>query len=155
MQTRKSVTIANELVGVVETASQKLRLLQETEVSQKPAPGKWSKKEILGHLIDSATNNHQRFVRAQMTDALTFPGYEQDEWVRRQDYNAKPWNELVELWRLFNRHVAHIIRNLSEEKIQTPVRIGQAAEPMALGLIVEDYLTHMRHRLHQLGVVNV
>ena len=155
MQTRKSVTIANELVGVVETASQKLRLLQETEVSQKPAPGKWSKKEILGHLIDSATNNHQRFVRAQMTDELTFPGYEQDEWVRRQDYNAKAWNELVELWRLFNRHVAHIIRNLSEEKIQTPVRIGQSAEPMALGLIVEDYLTHMRHHLHQLGVVNV
>jgi len=155
MQTRKVVTIANELVGVVETSSQKLRLLQETEVSLKPAPGKWSKKEILGHLIDSATNNHQRFVRAQITDELTFPGYEQDEWVRRQDYNAKPWNELVELWRLFNRHVAHIIRNISEENMQTPCRIGQAAEPIALGVIVEDYLSHMRHHLHQLGVVNV
>jgi len=155
MQTRKVVTIANELVGVVETASHKLRLLQETEVSLKPAPGKWSKKEILGHLIDSATNNHQRFVRSQMTDELSFPGYEQDEWVRRQDYNSKPWNELVELWRLFNRHVAHIIRNLSEEKLQTPCRIGQSAEPVALGLIVEDYLSHMRHHLHQLGVVNV
>src|SRR4030095_2595683 len=73
MQTRKVVSIANELVGVVETASQQLRLLQETEVSLKPAPGKWSKKEILGHLIDSATNNHQRFVRTQMTEELIFP----------------------------------------------------------------------------------
>src|SRR5215471_13224897 len=143
MQTRKVVTIANELVGVVETASQKLRLLQETEVSLKPAPGKWSKKEILGHLIDFATNNHQRFVRAQMTDELTFSGYEQDEWVRRQDYNVKPWNELVELWRLFNRYVAYIIRNLSEEKVQTPCRIGKSTEPAPLGLIVEDYLSHI------------
>jgi len=155
MQTRKAVTIANELVGVVETASQKLRLLQETEVTLKPAPGKWSKKEILGHLIDSATNNHQRFVRAQMVEELTFPGYEQDEWVRRQDYNAKPWNELVELWRLLNRHVAHIIRNVSEENMQTPCRIGQSATPVEMGAIVEDYLGHMRHHLHQLGVVNV
>jgi hypothetical protein len=155
MQTRRAVTIANELVGVVETASQKLRLIQETEASQKPAPGKWSRKEIIGHLIDSATNNHQRFVRAQMVDELTFPGYDQDEWVRRQDYNTKPWSELVELWRLINRHVAHIIRNLSQEKFQTPCRIGEAPEPTALGLIVEDYLTHLRHHLHQIGVVNV
>src|SRR5262252_10395120 len=104
-------SVANDLLSALDAAD-RLHLIGEAAASRRPAPGKWSKKEILGHLIDSATNNHQRFVRAQISDELTFPGYEQDEWVRRQDYNSKPWNELVELWRLFNRHVAHIIRNL-------------------------------------------
>jgi hypothetical protein len=157
MPTRKSAVIANELVGAVETASAKLKLLQETEVTSKPTPNKWSKKEILGHLMDSASNNHQRFVRAQMINGASefvFPGYEQDDWVRRQDYNAKPWTELVELWRLFNRHVAHALRGISDDKLNTNCRIG-SGEPVTLGFMAEDYLTHMKHHLAQLGVTNV
>jgi DinB superfamily len=157
MPTRKSVVIANELVGAVETASAKLKLLHETEVTLKPTPNKWSKKEILGHLMDSASNNHQRFVRAQMIDGageFAFPGYEQDDWVRRQDYNSKPWTELVELWRLFNRHVAHALRSIADDKLETHCRIG-SGEPVTLGFIAEDYLTHMKHHLEQLGVTNV
>jgi hypothetical protein len=157
MPNRKAITIANELVGAVETASGKLKLLHETDVTVKPAPGKWSKKEILGHLMDSASNNHQRFVRAQMLEKLgefAFPGYDQDEWVRRQDYNSKPWIELIELWRLYNRHVAHAMRNIPDEKLATICRIG-SDEPVALGSIAEDYLAHMRHHLSQLGVTNV
>jgi len=154
MPNRKSIAIANELVGAVETASAKLKLLQETEVTLKPAPGKWSKKEILGHLMDSACNNHHRFVRAQMVDDFTFPGYDQDEWVRRQDYNSKPWVELIELWRLYNRHVSHAIRGIAEDKLETTCRIG-SGEPVTLGFIAEDYLTHMKHHLEQLGVTNV
>jgi hypothetical protein len=157
MPTRKSAIIANELVGVVETASAKLKLLQETEVTLKLNPNKWSKKEILGHLMDSASNNHQRFVRAPMlngTGEFTFPGYEQDDWVRRQDYNSKPWTELVELWRLFNRHVAHALRGISDDKLGTHCRIG-SGEPVTLGFMAEDYLTHVKHHLAQLGVTNV
>jgi len=154
MSTRRSITVANELVGVVETSSAKLRLLHETEVTLKPAPGKWSKKEILGHLLDSATNNHQRFIRAQMTEEFVFPGYDGDEWVRRQDYNSKPWMELVDLWRLFNRHVAHTMRNIPGEKLEMLCKIG-SGDPVTLGFIVEDYLTHLKHHLAQLGVVNV
>jgi hypothetical protein len=157
MTIRKSIAIANELVGAVETASAKLRLLQETEVTLKPAPGKWSKKETLGHLMDSASNNHQRFVRAQlMADfgEFVFPGYDQDEWVRRQDYNSKPWVELIELWRLYNRHVAHALRSIADEKLETKCRIG-SGEPATLGFIAEDYLSHMKHHLAQLGVTNV
>jgi hypothetical protein len=158
MPTRKSVVIANELVGAVETASAKLKLLHETEVTLKPTPNKWSKKEILGHLMDSASNNHQRFIRAQMVDGdseFAFPGYEQDDWVRRQDYNSKPWTELVELWRLFNRHVAHALRGIADDKLEkTHCRIG-SGEPVPLGFIAEDYLTHMKHHLAQLGVTNV
>jgi hypothetical protein len=157
MPNRKSVIIANELVGVVETASAKLKLLQETEVTVKPNPSKWSKKEILGHLMDSASNNHQRFVRAQMVDGageFAFPGYDGDDWVRRQDYNSKPWTELVELWRLFNRHVAHALRGIADDKLETNCRIGSGG-PVTLGFIAEDYLTHMKHHLAQLGVTNV
>ena len=157
MPTRKSAIIANELVGVVETASAKLKLLQETEVTLKPNPNKWSKKEILGHLMDSASNNHQRFVRAQMlngTGEFVFPGYEQDDWVRRQDYNSKLWTELVELWRLFNRHVAHALRGIPDDKLETNCRIGSGG-PVTLGFIAEDYLTHIKHHLAQLGVTNV
>jgi len=154
MPNRKSIAIANDLVGAIETASAKLKLLQETEVTLKPAPGKWSKKEILGHLMDSACNNHHRFVRAQMVDDFTFPGYDQDEWVRRQDYNSKPWVELIELWRLYNRHVAHALRGIPEDKLETTCRIG-SGEPVTLEFIAEDYLTHMKHHLEQLGVTNV
>jgi len=157
MPSRKSAIIANELVGAVETATAKLKLLQETEATLKPHPNKWSKKEILGHLMDSASNNHQRFVRAQMIDGgveFVFPGYEQDEWVRRQDYNSKPWSELVELWRLFNRHVAHALRSVTDDKLETSCRIGSGGS-VTLGFIAEDYLTHMKHHLAQLGVTNV
>ncbi|HLQ76112.1 MAG TPA: DinB family protein [Terriglobia bacterium] len=154
MPTRKTIAIANELVGIVETAAAKLRLLQETEVTLKTSPVKWSKKEILGHLMDSATNNHQRFIRAQMIHEFSFPGYEQDEWVRRQDYNAKAWTELIDLWRLYNRHVAHAMRNIPEDKLDTVCRIGNG-DPVTLGFIAEDYVTHLKHHLAQLGVTNV
>jgi len=157
MPIRKTVAVANDLVGAVETASAKLKLLHETEVTVKPTPNKWSKKETLGHLMDSASNNHQRFIRAQMMEEsgeFVFPGYDQDEWVRRQDYNSKPWIELVELWRLYNRHVAHVLRSIADEKLETKCRIGSGG-PVTLGFIAEDYLVHMKHHLAQLGVTNV
>ena len=73
--------IAARLRERVERAAQLLRSVSEAEAARQPAPGKWSKKEILGHLVDSASNNHQRFVRARFQDELVFPGYEQDDWV--------------------------------------------------------------------------
>ena len=73
-------------------------------VSIKVQGGSWTKKEILGHLIDSAAINHQRFVRAQFTDDLVFDGYVQDDWVKVQDYQNRDWRELVELWHGYNRH---------------------------------------------------
>jgi hypothetical protein len=89
-----------------------------------------------------------------MSEEFDFPGYEQDEWVRRQDYTSKPWVELVDLWRLFNRHVAHTLRNIPGEKLETICRIG-SGDPVTLGFIMEDYLAHLKHHLAQLGVVNV
>src|SRR5919202_4025141 len=100
----------------VEEASARLLLISEEESERKPAPGKWSAKEIIGHLIDSASNNHQRFVRAQFTDDLLFPGYEQEAWVSCQQYRRESWQLLVQLWKSFNLHLAHLME-------QTPPQV--------------------------------
>ena len=145
-------TVAEELITTVEAAYEQLRMLAEPHVSTKPAPGKWSKKELIGHLIDSATNNHQRFIRAQQVEPFIFPRYEQDDWVDRQRYNTGSWEELVDLWRLYNRHLSRVIEGIPEEKLGVICTIGPY-EPVTLAYLVEDYLAHLRHHLRQLGTL--
>jgi hypothetical protein len=144
-------TFAAELVEVVKTVSQRLENVSEEEASVRPSANDWSKKEIVGHLIDSATNNHHRFIRAQQEDELVFPAYEQEEWVRLQEYITSSWEQLVSLWRLYNLHLAHIVRHISSEKLETVCRIG-SNEPVTLRYLVEDYLVHMRQHVKQLGL---
>jgi len=146
------INVATELIRVVDEAAESLRHVDEADASRRPAADKWSKKEILGHLLDSATNNHHRFVRAQQVEEFLFPKYEQEEWVRVQEYAASSWPELIELWRLYNRHLAQVIRHLPEEKLEVRCRIGPAA-PVSLGDLVEDYLVHLKHHLQQIGVL--
>lgn len=140
---------ASELTRVVDSAAEKLKTLDEDSVRFKDDPSKWSSQEILGHLIDSATNNHQRFIRAQEGDILVFPGYEQDHWVRAQAYNETPWPELVELWQLYNRHLAHVMVQVPEDKLAVECRIGPY-EPVTLEYLIEDYLVHLKHHLKQI-----
>jgi hypothetical protein len=144
----------------ISTASQ--RLLQiSAEQSQVPrAEGKWSPKEIIGHLIDSASNNHQRFVRAQFTDDLVFAGYEQEGWVRAQNYQAEPWPELVQLWQLYNQHILHVMSFVPEEartKLRYKHNLHQIAsdslsenEPVTLDWFMRDYVDHMKKHLKQI-----
>ena len=122
----------------------KLRKLEPATVNVKPAPDRWSVAELIGHLIDSACNNHQRFVRAQFCDELTFPKYEQNEWVSAADYGNCNWTSLVDLWYHYNRLVAHIIRNLPESKVSIPCTITPY-ETVTLGDLVTDYLEHLNH----------
>src|SRR5262245_42608651 len=103
--------IADDLRATVENAARELRRLDPATLAHRPAPDRWTIKEVIGHLIDSAANNHQRFVRAQFTKELVFPKYEQNEWVGSQHYNDVDWDELVELWRRYNLHLAHVIRH--------------------------------------------
>ena len=137
------------MTQLVETTAATLVLFDEEAVGVKPEPTKWSIQEILGHLIDSAANNHQRFVRAQNGGVLVFPKYEQDDWVSVQQYNERSWLELVELWRLYNRHLAHVIAGIAENKLSIECRIGPS-EPVSLQYLVEDYLVHMKHHLKQI-----
>ena len=90
---------ADDLRATVGRASASLSAMPDEAAARRPAPGKWSAKEIIGHLVDSAANNHQRFVRAQFQDDLIFSGYAQDRWVSVQRYQDAPWQDLVTLWR--------------------------------------------------------
>jgi hypothetical protein len=149
-QSRYSVdVVAERLEHVVEVTAQQLKSLDESIVAAKPAPDKWSIKEIIGHLLDSATNNHQRFIRAQDADPFIFPRYYQDMWVGAQGYNDAPWPELLELWRLYNRHLAHVMRRVPAEKLEVECRIGEF-EPVTLGFLITDYLDHLNHHLRQI-----
>ena len=143
--------VAAELCEVTEVTSQRLAKVNAEETSRRPSSGEWSKKEILGHLIDSATNNHHRFVRALQDNGLVFPAYEQEDWVRLQAHNRRPWEQLVSLWKLYNLHLAHIVRQMPSEKLETPCSIG-SYEPVTLRHLIEDYLVHTKQHLKQLGL---
>lgn len=139
-------SVADELTQLVDSTTQKLKNLDSSRTTARPAPGKWSIQEILGHLVDSACNNHQRFVRALEVDELVFPKYTQDPWVDLQGYNDSPWLELLTLWRTFNLHLAHLIRRIPDNKLAVRCYIGDY-EPATLQWLVEDYVVHMRHHL--------
>lgn len=154
------VDVARELRLAVDDASMKLRKISDGKASEPVAPGKWSPKEIIGHLIDSASNNHGRFVRAQLTDDLVFPGYDQERWVRVQQYARANWNELIALWRVFNHHIANLV-----ERIPPDVASMQRAhhnldeiawktvatdKPATLEYFVRDYVGHLKHHLSQI-----
>ncbi|HEY3045526.1 MAG TPA: DinB family protein, partial [Vicinamibacterales bacterium] len=108
--------IAGELQQTVEAALVKLCSMSDSDAARPRAPGKWSPKQIVGHLIDSAANNHQRFVRAQQAPALEFPAYEQDHWVGCQHYEDRGWADLTSLWHAYNRHLAHVIAQIPEAR---------------------------------------
>ena len=97
------------LRAAIATASPRLSAISDADAAKPPAPGKWSPKQVIGHLIDSASNNHQRFVRANFTDDLIFPGYDQERWVSLGQYADAPWESLVTLWREFNLQIARVM----------------------------------------------
>lgn len=121
----------------------------EVESEQRPAPQRWTKKEVLGHLIDSASNNHQRFVRGQITSGQHFPGYEQEQWVRIQRYQSARWSDLIDLWRGYNTHLLHVAECMSVEGQRATCRVGGGAEVTLVELFV-DYVDHLEHHLRKM-----
>lgn len=146
----------------IDSAEAHLLQVSEQESTIVAVEGKWSPKEIIGHLIDSAANNHQRFVRAQFTEDLVFPGYEQERWVEVQHYNEESWDQLVQLWRCYNLHLLHIIANMPDRILTLPrtkhslhqISWQTVAEDEAVTLeyLVRDYLKHLKNHLRQLGL---
>jgi len=90
-------------------ATARFRDITPEQSRRESAPDTWAPIEILGHLVDSAANNHLRFVCAQFTDDLVFPGYEQDGWVSVQKYHDESWSDLIQLWSSNNLHLLHLI----------------------------------------------
>jgi DinB family protein len=144
--------VSTELLQTIDAALPKLRSISDPDAARPRAPGKWSPKQVIGHLIDSASNNHQRFVRAQQGNALTFPPYAQEHWVACQHYTDRSWDEIVTLWHAYNCHLAHVIRHIPEERRQVPCVI-ESPSPVTLGFLADDYGKHLRHHLTQVGVV--
>jgi hypothetical protein len=142
--------LSEKLTQAVDAAQVVLRRVTEQDSIMPALPGGWSRKQVLGHLIDSASNNHQRFVRAALQPTLALPGYDQDGCVRVQAVQEAPWSLLVALWGEYNRYLAHVIAHLPAGKLETICRIG-ANEPVTLRFIAEDYLQHMLHHLRQIG----
>ncbi len=142
-------TVSEEIRRRIATAKPKLLEISPETARAKPGPDRWSKQEMLGHLIDSATNNHQRFVRGALDLAGDFPVYQQNEWVAAQRYNEAEWAELVELFAHYNLHLARVIDGLPAEVLSNPCNIGEA-EPVTLRFVIEDYLSHLLHHLDRL-----
>ena len=142
--------LSDKLVRVVRSAESILLQVPEAESGRPVLSGGWSRKQVLGHLIDSASNNHQRFVRAALQTSLDFPGYDQDGCVRVQAVEEGDWTLLVSLWAGYNRYLAHVIAHLPDSKLDTLCRIG-SDEPVTLRFLAEDYLRHLLHHLGQIG----
>ncbi|HXD32316.1 MAG TPA: DinB family protein [Pyrinomonadaceae bacterium] len=149
-----------QLPQTINEASGRLLQISE-EASRVPvAEGKWSPKQIVGHLIDSAANNHQRFVRAQFSDDLVFPGYEQEAWVEVQRYNDEPWHDLIQLWRQYNLHLCHVMSSIPDEvRMKSRSRhnldriawqLVDADNPVTLEYFMRDYAGHLQHHLNQI-----
>ena len=140
---------AEDLRSEIEKTLPRLRALDEAAAMRDRGPRKWVRKEILGHLIDSASNNHQRFVRGQIASGQDFPGYEQEQWVRLQDYQGARWADLIDLWRAYNTHLLHVAGCMSEEGRRATCRAGGGAEVTLAGLFVE-YVDHLEHHLRKM-----
>lgn len=142
--------LSQKLLRAIDSAEPKLRKFDGLETTKPILRGGWSRKQVIGHLIDSASNNHQRFVRGMLQTSLDFPGYDQDGCVRVQAPQEADWGQLVSLWAAYNRYLAHVIAHLPESKLETPCRIG-SDEPVTLGFLANDYLRHLVHHLRQIG----
>ncbi|MDR2040228.1 MAG: DinB family protein [Bacteroidales bacterium] len=109
----------DEIRKVINEWEQKLLLLPEKGITEKRNHQNRTIKQLLGHLIDSASNNHQRIIRLQYNDHLIFPDYTQDNdrWIAIQDYQHADWENLVQLWKYFNLHIIHLIETVDQSKL--------------------------------------
>jgi hypothetical protein len=145
--------LSESLLRVVDAAEPKMHEIGEAEAADAVLHGGWSRKQVVGHLIDSASNNHQRFVRAALQPELEFPGYDQDGNIRVQAVAEADWSLLISLWAAYNRYLAHVIAHLPAAKLRTTCRIG-SGEPVTLEFLATDYLRHLLHHLKQIGVTS-
>lgn len=142
--------VINQLQNIIDEYTTAFNNIPETEFTDKPAPGKWSKKEIVGHLIDSAQNNIQRFVRTQYIDKPHVV-YSQDAWVAAANYQAYDRGSLIQLWQLLNKHICIILANMPAEIYALECNVGRDTEKLVtVQFLAEDYVAHHLHHIKQI-----
>lgn len=142
------IAATDRLEKILKEAPKKLKKITEKEASERLLIGKWSKKEVIGHLVDSASNNHQRFVRMQIDNNLQLPKYKQNEWVEVQHYNQRKWVDVIELWHIYNLHLLHILRSMNSFKLSNVADFHEQGT-LRLQFIIDDYVDHIEHHLKQ------
>ncbi len=150
----------NDFKETIDSAAPRLMQIGEAQSREPRAEDHWSAKQIIGHLIDSAANNHARFVLGQLKDDLVFPGYDQNGWVKTNHYQEAPWPQLIELWRAYNLHLHHLMMHADKSKLNTPCTLHTlqeiafktvpSSEPVTLEYLMKDYVDHLRHHLAQI-----
>lgn len=141
----------NQLRQLIEQVPTQLRQLSEESLRDKPQ-GRWSGIEILGHLCDSAANNHQRFVRAMQVQPLEFQDYDQNQWVAIEQYQNLPTDHVLTFWIALNRQLFYVISAIPEDELlERTCKVGEG-ENMTLIRLLAFYLEHLQHHLTQLGV---
>jgi hypothetical protein len=141
--------VSARLHAAIDEGMQMFAGVDETRTAKRPAQGGWCAREVLGHLIDSACNNHRRFVLGQGGTLKRYDGYQQDEWVSRQQYDRIPWRDLVALWSAYNRHLAHVIGCAPAETLSHTAESPDGM-PVTLGFMMDDYVTHLKHHVDQI-----
>jgi DinB superfamily len=141
-----------QLAAIVDQSARRLRQLSEQDSAKPLRAGGWSAKQVIGHLIDSASNNHQRFVRAALQGELEWPGYDQEGCVRVEAFQQAPWKVLIDAWSGMNLLLAHVLAHMPEHAATFRCRISDEAE-MPLAGLAASYVEHMRHHLAQIGAL--
>lgn len=136
----------------IESFPVKMKQFSSEELLKRPAPGKWSKQEILGHLIDSAVNNLKRFTDIQfLPQPYSVISYKQNELVIVNDYQSLPLDHLLNLWQALNRQIVFVVKRIPVDKLNYPVDPQyESKELKTLGWIICDYVAHMEHHFNQI-----
>src|SRR4030095_12359876 len=140
-----------QLKSLIAALPGRLAGISQERASTKPSPESWSAKQELGHLIDSAANNHQRIARAQLEDNLALPGYDGDRWVEIHGYHNREWNDLIAQWRSGDAQLLAAAKAAPQEAWSHPLTVG-GSEPMTLEFVLDDYVAHMASHLRHIGV---
>lgn len=141
--------ISNELNALINEYSEKFSQIPEAEFAFKPNPKKWSKKEVIGHLIDSAQSNLRRFVVGQYEHQPNIV-YQQDFWVQANNYQQAKSEDVIALWRLLNQQIATILIQMPKENYGQLVNTGKGVPEMhTLEWLSADYVKHMKHHINQ------